>query len=128
MHILSISDREVNKIKKDINIQIGQRVKKVRHSRNLTREQLSEKLGISTLFMGYIECGQKGMSLSTLQNVCTTLRVSADYILLGIESENDKRSSAEALLNSLDDDYIPLAEESLKNLISLIEMAEQKNT
>ncbi|MDO5409683.1 MAG: helix-turn-helix transcriptional regulator [Lachnospiraceae bacterium] len=118
----------MNKIKKDINIQIGQRVKKVRHSRNLTREQLSEKLGISTLFMGYIECGQKGMSLSTLQNVCTTLRVSADYILLGIESENDKRSSAEALLNSLDDDYIPLAEESLKNLISLIEMAEQKNT
>ena len=60
-------------IKKDINIQIGQRVKEARLARNLTREQLAEKLEISALFMGYIECGQKGMSLSTLQNLCFTL-------------------------------------------------------
>lgn len=112
-------------IKKDINIQIGQRVKEARLARNLTREQLAEKLEISALFMGYIECGQKGMSLSTLQNLCFTLGISADYILLGIESKNTYYSSIRLLLDSLDESYLPLVENNIKNLLSIIELAEQ---
>lgn len=116
---------EVNPIKKDFNIQIGQRVRKARHTRNLTRDQLAEKLEISTLHMGYIEAGHRGMSLATLQKLCLTLNVSADYILLGIESAHTPESSAQMILNTLDSKYLPLAEESLKNLVSLIELTQE---
>lgn len=115
-------------IKKDINIQIGHRVKKARDSRNLSREQLAKKLGISTLFMGYIECGQKGMSLSTLQNLCVALEVSADYILLGLDSDNIHNTPAHIMIDSLDESYLPLIEENLKNLQAVISLAEEKSS
>ena len=119
-------EREVDPIKKDINIQIGQRVKEVRYSKKLTREQLAEKLDISTLHMGYIEAGHRGMSIATLLKLCLTLGVSADYILLGIDNANTPESSAQMILNTLDKEYLPLAEESLKNLVSLIEITKEK--
>ena len=92
-------------IKKDINIQIGQRVREVRYSKKLTREQLAEKLDISTLHMGYIEAGHRGMSIATLLKLCLTLGVSADYILLGIDNANTPESSAQMILNTLDKEY-----------------------
>lgn len=113
-------------IKKDINVQIGQRVKEARRHKNLTREQLAEMLGISSLFMGYIECGQKGMSLSTLQKLCYTLEVSADYILLGIESKNTYNSSIYLLLDSLDESYLPFIEKNLKNIVTMIKLSQEK--
>ena len=35
-------------------------------------------------------------------------------------------SSAQMILNTLDKEYLPLAEESLKNLVSLIEITKEK--
>lgn len=116
-------------MKKNINLEIGERVRLVRTSRGLSRDELSELLGISTLFVGYIECGQRGMSLLTLQNLCKVLNVSADYILLGVE---DNQSDKETLLNAvneLEPQFIPIALEQINNLkktIAVIRHQEQK--
>lgn len=58
-------------LKKDINIEIGERVRLRRQVLGLSREQLSEMLDISALFLGYIESGAKGMSLTTLRKLIT---------------------------------------------------------
>ena len=67
-------------MKKNINLEIGERIRSSRLAVGLSREKLSELLGVSALFLGYIECGQRGMSITTLQKICKVLNVSADYI------------------------------------------------
>lgn len=113
-------------MKKDINIEIGQRVLTARRQARLSRDELAEKLNISTLFMGYIECGQKGMSLTTLMNLCKILGVSSDYILLG-ETENITRKNIDLLLNDIDIEYLPIVERHLKNLLLYIDEINQIN-
>jgi len=116
-------------LEKDLQLEIGERVRQTRTSRGLTRETLSELLGISPLFLGYIECGQRGMSLTTLKNLCNTLNVSADFILLG---NNKSNSDCEAIINAvneLEPQYIPLAIEQINNLkktIAIIRHNEKK--
>lgn len=112
--------------KKNINLEIGERVRNVRLSRGFTREELSELLDISTLFLGYIECGQRGMSLSTLQNMCKILNVSADYLLLGKESADDSADKIIDAVKELDPKYYPLAIESINNLKKLISLINNK--
>ncbi len=113
-------------MKKDLQLEIGERVRQARTSRGLTREALSEILGISPLFLGYIECGQRGMSLTTLKNLCNTLNVSADYILSGIKkTENTKELLIDAV-NELEAEYIPLAIEQINNLKKTIAIIKHK--
>lgn len=102
-------------MKKNINLEIGERVRLARTTRGLSREKLAELLGISTLFLGYIECGQRGMSLATLQNMCKVLNVSADYLLLGRNDEGNEEALLSAV-KELEPQYVPLAIEQINNL------------
>lgn len=103
-------------MKKNINLEIGERVRLTRVSRGLSRDELAEMLNVSTLFLGYIECGQRGMSLTTLQNMCTILNVSADYLLLGKEKETGIDEEIFSAVNELPDSYKPLALDAVNNL------------
>ncbi len=103
-------------MKKNINLEIGERVRLTRVSRGLSRDELAEMLNISTLFLGYIECGQRGMSLTTLQNMCTILNVSADYLLLGKAKEVNIDEEIVSAVSELPDEYKPLALDAVNNL------------
>lgn len=115
-------------MKKEINIQIGERVHSAREKAHMSREQLAEELNISSLFLGYIECGQKGMSLTTLKNLCTILGVSSDYILLGIDDTDINKKNIQILIDSIDSKYLPILEKNIKNLICSIKEIEQINS
>lgn len=115
-------------MKSDFNIQLGERIRAVRKNRNLTRDELSEMLSISTLFLGYIECGQKGMSIQTLYRICQTLNVSADYILFG-KSQNDfHKTEAQMMLDNLNRKYHPLVKEYLQLLAKSIFFFEKSSS
>ncbi len=108
---------------KNTNIEIGERIRQTRTSLGLSREKLSEMLGISSLFLGFIECGQRGMSLTTLINLCTVLNTSTDFILLGKMPSEPRQELIDAV-NSIDEKFIPLAIEninSFKRLVSLVQ-------
>ena len=66
-----------------MNKQIGERIKAKRKELNFTRENLSEKVGVSAQFLAEIEFGRRGMSIQTLQKICKTLGASVDFILSG---------------------------------------------
>lgn len=113
----------VAKLRKSINLEIGERVRITRISRGFSREELAELLNISTLFLGYIECGQRGMSLTTLQNMCEVLNVSADYILLGKNNFLSIDDEIVASVKELPEEYKGLALDSINHLKKIIACA-----
>ncbi|GAA0795811.1 XRE family transcriptional regulator [Clostridium sp. AF19-22AC] len=112
-------------MKKNINVGIGKRIRSQREYMHLTREQFAEMIEISPQFLADIESGKKGMSFTTLQKLCSSLGVSCDYIVLGKTADSDT-SNLKEMINNIDAEYLPLAEELLKTFIKTIAKAEHK--
>ena len=70
------------------NIEVGKRIKEFREEIKMTREELAEKVGISTKFLYEVENGKKGLSAETLLKISKALSCSCDYILLGEKKES----------------------------------------
>ena len=60
---------------------IGQRIRKIRKARNMTQEQLAEKVNISTTHMSHIETGNTKLSLPVLVDLANALEVRTDDLL-----------------------------------------------
>ncbi|MCI8489647.1 MAG: helix-turn-helix transcriptional regulator [Lachnospiraceae bacterium] len=74
---------------------LGIRIRQERLNQNLTQEQLAEKLNVSTTYMGYIERGERTLTLSKLIDLANLLDVSIDYLLM--DSISSSPSSREKL-------------------------------
>ncbi|MBR1822226.1 MAG: helix-turn-helix transcriptional regulator [Clostridia bacterium] len=73
---------------------IGERIRSRRLELNLTQEQLSERVGISSSFVGHLERGEKIPSVSTLYRICASMDISLDYLVLGKKEACDKLACA----------------------------------
>jgi len=102
-----------------LNKQIGSRVRMQREYLGMTREGLCDYVSISPQFLSEIERGIKGVSAETLYKLCDGLGVSADYILMGKEKPTDTSSIVKTLA-TLDERYIPLAEDMLKVFVKTV--------
>ena len=67
--------------KHDLQQIIGNNLRRIRIDSGLTREQLAEKVGVSTTFYANLECGNKMMSVITLRKLADALGVSTDALL-----------------------------------------------
>lgn len=67
--------------KKELNLQIGNQIRKSRERSGLTQEQFAEAIDKSPQFISDLERGLSGISLETLKKICETLQVSSDTIL-----------------------------------------------
>ncbi|MBR3598989.1 MAG: helix-turn-helix transcriptional regulator [Lachnospiraceae bacterium] len=86
---------------------IGERIKTIRQNKKWTQEQLAEKLGLSAVYIGLIERGEKIPKLETFINIANCLGVSADTLLEDVLTQGYKnklsRYSVEIeQLNSVD--------------------------
>ena len=68
---------------KELNADIGKRIRDIREMQGKTREQVAEQADISAQFLFEIETGKKGMTARTIINLSKTLQTSTDYLLLG---------------------------------------------
>ena len=75
--------------KKQVNVEIGDRIKKAREQMNLTQEKLAEKINVSPQYVSDLERGVVGVSIPTFKNICIVLGVTSDYLLFGHVQEND---------------------------------------
>ena len=71
----------------DYNI-IGERLKQARISKNLTQENLAEKLDVSVAFLSRIERGSSFINLKRLNQICSILNVTEGEILNGVSKES----------------------------------------
>ena len=69
--------------KKDINVEIGARIKEKRLALKLTREELAQLSGYTANFIQEVERGRSGLSSESIRALSATLKVSADNLLFG---------------------------------------------
>ena len=99
---------------------IGKNIHLARITANFTQEQLAEKTGLSSRYIGQLERGLAFGSASTISCLCNALSINADVFFSNvIESSNN------SLLNVISDDdefiqsYLKLNEKN-KDIIRLI--------
>ena len=67
---------------------IGERLKNARLAKNLTQEQLAEKIDVSVAFLSRAERGTVKINLSRISQICDILDVSISNILTGTGSNS----------------------------------------
>lgn len=61
--------------------EIGIRIRKYRKLKNISQEELAEKIDISTTHMSHIETGSTKLSLQVLVDIAQILEVSTDALI-----------------------------------------------
>ncbi len=67
----------------DLFKEIGERIRNIRNSLKMNKEELAKKLGVTGQFLGVVENGQSSMGYDKLKKLCDISGYSADYILFG---------------------------------------------
>ena len=60
---------------------ICKRIKGFRHDQSLTQEELAEKVGVSRVYIGYVEQGRNTPSLDMLEKIAKALKVKLSEIV-----------------------------------------------
>lgn len=95
---------------------IGERIRKLRESRNYTREALAEKADISAKFLYEIETGKKGFSAETLYKISRALCVSCDFIMRGEKGERSENQEIIYVLEMLE----PKQVRKIRDILSIL--------
>ena len=98
---------------------MGRRIAQCRKQRQMTQEQLAEKMGVSLQTVSCIELGKKAIRPENLANLCARLDVSADYVLYGKREERQMNETVEKLSE--------LPPEAYAVIQTLVSMLHEKN-
>ena len=79
---------------------VGKNIRKYRKMAGMTQDQLAEKAGLSTNYLGGVERGEKTPSLETFIDIVNALGISADFLLCDI-LENGYQVKASVLAEKL---------------------------
>ena len=109
-------------LKKQLNVEIGGRIRKCRETLGYSREALAEKAELASSVIGTIELGSGSFTAESLIKLCRALGTSADYILFGIE-EQGNLTAINAMLSGLSPEYIPHVEELLAAYVKSIQLS-----
>ena len=82
------NERKVIKIAIDYSV-IGSRIKQARLAKNMTQEDLADKIDISVAFLSRVERGNSHINLKRLNQLCGLLDVSEGYLLNGASSSSE---------------------------------------
>ena len=115
--------------RKQINVEVGQQIKKYREAAGLSREVFSEKIGIAPRCCASLENGVVGISLTTLRSVCEFFGVSADAILwTDHPSAREAAGQIEIMLAGVSPGMLPLIVDNIRGQVKLIELAHREGT
>ena len=103
--------------------ELGLRIKQCRKMQKLTQEKLAESANVSPHYIYEIEKGLKTMSLSTLADIASVLKVSTDYLLFGTHSHGFSSATTEIpydRLNQLLQNLSPQQRDNLADILSVL--------
>lgn len=104
--------------------EVGKRIQELRLQKEISREQLAVKMGITTKYLYEIEKAKKGFSADTLMKISKALSCSCDYILQGInepgKDEKEEHFNSD-ILNGYSDKECELILEIFERLLELKE-------
>ncbi len=85
------------------NLELGERIREIRENLKMNRENFSEMIDISDVFLGQIERGERSLSLKTLCKIVAFTGSSTDYILFGNETNNTTINKINRILSKSSD-------------------------
>ena len=112
-------NRPVSELKKQLDREIGGRIRRCREALGYSREDFAEKADLAVSFLGKIELGTASFTAEPFVKICRALGVSADYILFGKEEQTDL-STINAMLSGLDPSDLPYVEEMIRSYIRAV--------
>ena len=91
---------------------IGKFISELRKEKNMTQEQLAEKLGVTDKSISRWENGKTMPDYSLLKDLCDILSISINELFLGekISNEDYKKKADENLMNALENSCFSLQE------------------
>ena len=99
-------------------IALGRRIREERKKSDLTQEQLAELVNVSATYIGFIERGERTLTLAKLISIAKALGVSVDYLLS--DSIAADCSSQEKLLLKLFSSAEPKQKELILEMTKLL--------
>lgn len=112
-------------MKKEIDKEIGLRIRRQREALGYSREKLAELSGVAVSFLGSVELGKCDFTVTTLRKLCGPLGVSADLILFGKKQSADD-GEISSMISGLDAKYQPTLQEMVGAFVKTVALAEQK--
>ena len=109
--------------RKEINVEVGRRIRQAREAAGLTQERFAELIGISPQNVSCVERGLAGVSLTVLRRMCEILRVSSDLLLMGDLGDNDVETLA-ARLRQLPPEQFRVVQEILNRVLELTSLTQ----
>ena len=111
--------------KKEINWEVGRRVRQAREAAGLTQERFAELIGVSPQNVSCVERGLAGVSLTVLRRMCQILRVSSDALLLDRPGGGDAEALARRL-EQLPPEQFRVVQEIINHVLELTSLADRQ--
>ena len=111
--------------KKEINAEVGRRVRQAREAAGLTQERFAELIGVSPQNISCVERGLAGVSLTVLRRICEILHVSSDALLWGRSAGNDAEILARRL-EQLPPEQFRVVQNVINSVLELTVLPEEK--
>lgn len=97
---------------------LGKRIRTERQQLNLTQEQFAELIGVSSTYIGFIERGERSVTLEKLIQIANAFHVSVDYLLTdSVEASVDNNF---ALLHNLWQQAAPSEQALILDLVKSV--------
>jgi transcriptional regulator with XRE-family HTH domain len=110
-----------NLMDKELNKEIGRRVRFARDSAGYTQDKLADSVNVSVQFISDFERGKVGASVETIISICNALHVSTDYVLMG-KGNSDIHPEFLMRLEGLSQDQLYLIEKQINLLLDAFDL------
>ena len=105
--------------------EIGKRIRKYRKLKNLSQEQLAEKINISTTHMSHIETGSTKLSLQVLVDLATILEVNTDDLIFEKKGESTNKKIND-ILSDCNENQIAFITDIIKSTKDALDKYEER--
>lgn len=98
-------------------IRLGKRIQTIREKRGMTQEALGDKAGMNAKYISAVECGQRNVTIKTLDKIARGLDAELfDLFLFSEEFESDRsiRKALDSFIKDADTKTLNLCLEFLK--------------
>ncbi len=111
--------------KENLRILMGENIRRERTARNMSIDELSGIIGLTSGFVGLIERGKRGATAHTIYMVSQTFEISVDNIFAGTsdrrnepqaESGGNRRNKIASLLHGLADNELDFIIQTIKGI------------
>jgi len=102
-------------------VQLGKRIQAIREKRGITQEQLEEKAGINAKYISAVECGQRNVTIKTLDKIAKGLDVELYELFLfsyELQSEKAVKKALDSLMKEADTKTLNLCLDFLEKALS----------